>query len=385
MPLFAALAPRFLGFAPGIVALLGIAALRLSAGRSPAYSKFYVALVAGISGLGALSSLWSFDLPDVLRQSLGIFMILGSGAALFSLIGSLDKTEFENLRETFQRAFPFAMIIALLIVVADLYFKGFFYYLTRSSDTVFNSSRMNRGLVTLVFTAAPAFWALWDGPYKGVLRTTLISLILALLIAVLYKTQSQTAQLAAIIVIAFTFAFPYRCKITWGVLGAIIILALLGAPWIAQMMFADLARATEETSWLSQAYAADRMEIWDFVARRALEQPWYGFGLEACRYIEHFDTQKLYAPQEHILHPHNFALQIWLEFGALGAVLAAAAFGMLLKKIYNLGPVNARRVLPLFVAALAAAATSYGLWQAWWLGVFTLLPCLYLVARKEEA
>lgn len=385
MPIFAALSPRFLGFAPGLMAVIGLAAFRWRAGQWPdVRPKFYAILAAGVFTLSALSAPWSFDPPDVLRQAVGIFLILGLGAVLFSLSASLMQ-QTTALRECFARFFPLAMIAGLIVVAADLYFEGFFYHLTREPEPIFNSSRMNRGLVTLVFMAAPVLWMLREGRYSRMAKSVLSIVIAGLLVAVLYKTQSQTAQLAAIIILGMTFLFPYRVKAAWSILGGGLIAAIIFSPWIAQMLFDTLAHNARDFSWLANAYAAERLEIWDFIARHALSQPLYGFGLEAASYIERFETAKLYAPVEHILHPHNFALQIWLEFGALGAALAALTQAAILKKIYDLGPNNAQRILPVFIAVIAAAATSYGLWQAWWLGVFTLLPVLCLLSLNPNS
>lgn len=134
--------------------------------------------------------------------------------------------------------------------------------------------------------------------------------------------------------------------------------------------------------------AAHRVLIWDFVGERIADRPLLGWGAESARIVpggedpfaeatlRRFglaseasrawfrDTQARRLP----LHPHNAALQIWLELGLAGAALAAwlaLALGL-----------AAGRAGPGAVAALAAGAVtgmlSYGAWQEWWIG-FALL------------
>lgn len=383
MPMVAAFSPRFLAFAPGLIAVIGALAYRGVIGHWPVLSRPYMILVFGISALCALSSLWSFEPLDILKKSAGIFFILGTGAVLYSLCKALDK-QTDSLRTTLQRYFPVVMIIAVLVPVTDLLTHGFFYYLSREQVHDFNPSSINRSSIALLFMAPITVWFLYDGASFAKYRGVLFGAFNIVLWILFYKTDSQTAQLAAILFLVLSFAFFYPSQKVWIGLGGIIVVALLSTPWVLQFLFDHLAHFMRDHVLLQRAFAAERLEIWDFVARRALEQPMYGFGLEAASYIEHFDSQKIYVPLDHVLHPHNFALQIWLEFGAIGAALASAAIIAVLRAIYKLGPVNAQRILPLFLGVMVAAATSYGLWQGWWLGLFTILPVLCLFTQKKS-
>ncbi|WP_170979209.1 O-antigen ligase family protein [Roseomonas sp. HF4] len=134
--------------------------------------------------------------------------------------------------------------------------------------------------------------------------------------------------------------------------------------------------------------AAHRILIWDFAAERIAEKPWFGWGAEASRTIpggrDLFDIATLdrfgltseasrawFArpqPQRLPLHPHNAALQVWLDLGAAGAVLAlwlALALGLAAAR-HGAGAVGA------LAAGAVTGMLSYGLWQEWWIG-FALL------------
>jgi O-antigen ligase len=73
------------------------------------------------------------------------------------------------------------------------------------------------------------------------------------------------------------------------------------------------------------------------------------------------------------LHTHNGPLQIWLELGLVGALLATALVLALGWQATSPGSAGA------FACAIAIASLSYGVWQGWWL---CLLAMLALVSRQ---
>lgn len=130
--------------------------------------------------------------------------------------------------------------------------------------------------------------------------------------------------------------------------------------------------------------AAHRVLIWDFVDARISERPILGWGAESARVVpggrdlfpaETLDRFGLTSAESRAwfarppaqrlpLHPHNAALQTWLDLGLLGAALAAwlaVALGA-----------AAARIGPGAIGALAAGSVtgmlSYGVWQEWWIG-----------------
>ncbi len=131
------------------------------------------------------------------------------------------------------------------------------------------------------------------------------------------------------------------------------------------------------------ASSAHRLLIWDFTVQRIRDKPVFGWGLEASRRIpgggepasaatlERFGL--VGAPTYDILskaarlplHTHNGPLQIWLELGMVGALLAAVL-------IFLLGRMAERSARPGVAAAMLASAAvtgllSFGTWQEWWI------------------
>jgi O-antigen ligase len=132
-------------------------------------------------------------------------------------------------------------------------------------------------------------------------------------------------------------------------------------------------RASLPASW------AQRVGYWSHAADWIGDKPLRGWGLDASR---------MFAPGIQ-LHPHDDALQIWLELGLIGAVAAAAFWGLTLARL-------SRPKADLTTTATAASAAVYllfggvnfGVWQEWWLALGALvavLAALHLRAAPQSA
>ena len=149
--------------------------------------------------------------------------------------------------------------------------------------------------------------------------------------------------------------------------------------------------------------AVHRLVIWDFAAQRIAEKPLTGWGLEASRAMPGGRAQPdaatldrlnitLPAHREFLalphvevmpLHPHNGALQLWLELGGMGALIGAAL-------MLALGYAASRSAAPAVGAGMLASAAvtgmlSFGLWQAWWVASLLLaMVALALVPPRGK-
>lgn len=156
--------------------------------------------------------------------------------------------------------------------------------------------------------------------------------------------------------------YPFR----WGVY-----LGVLTAPFLVLAAHALVSHPA--TGFWQQANAVARQLIWNDTLSRILARPWTGYGFESG------GSLLFGAP-----HSHNGPLQIWLEFGGLGAVLFALGLGALLHRMTQAGP----RVRPVlfgaFTAFLFIFAVGYDVWIAWWQGTVVLLVVMLTVAVRCE-
>jgi exopolysaccharide production protein ExoQ len=177
---------------------------------------------------------------------------------------------------------------------------------------------------------------------------------------VLYISPRKLARLAAILSIVIIITTP--------------------------LTFARLAQlpAVTETSEGVKFSAWHRLMIWSFAGDRIAERPLRGWGLDASRAIPGGDGPisqgRVWLP----LHPHNAAIQVWLELGVPGAVLFALIVAWLW---FGLAETNWPRLFTAaagasLTTALVAAIGAYGIWQEWWIGALWFSLFLILAMAR---
>ncbi|WP_421932141.1 O-antigen ligase family protein [Phenylobacterium sp.] len=121
---------------------------------------------------------------------------------------------------------------------------------------------------------------------------------------------------------------------------------------------------------------SQRMGYWRHAADWISDHPLRGWGLDASR---------MFNPGIK-LHPHDAALQIWLELGLIGAMAAAVFWVALLAGM-------SRKVRDPALAVSAATATAYltfnafsfGVWQEWWLATGALAAVACAALQRQPA
>ncbi len=132
------------------------------------------------------------------------------------------------------------------------------------------------------------------------------------------------------------------------------------------------------TGGVAKASWGARVAIWRFAAARIAERPLGGRGLDASRDY----------PGVIPLHPHDFALQVWLELGAGGAVLAAAFWWLVFLRCAGLrarDPALGAAAAAGAAAYLVIGALSFGAWQEWWLALGALAAATVAWSARARA
>ncbi|HEX2815837.1 MAG TPA: O-antigen ligase family protein [Phenylobacterium sp.] len=109
-----------------------------------------------------------------------------------------------------------------------------------------------------------------------------------------------------------------------------------------------------------------RMDYWSHAIDWIGIHPVRGWGLEASR---------MFGPGI-ILHPHNVPLQIWLELGGIGAIAAAAFWGVVLIRLSRPAPSLAAAATAASAAVYLLFGVNFGVWQEWWLALGVLIAML---------
>ena len=199
----------------------------------------------------------------------------------------------------------------------------------------------------------------------------------------------ESAKLAVLVGLGAGLAGGLAPRATRNGLAGLAAVLMLALPWI---LGASLPR---DVSALPNS-AAHRLLIWDFTAERIAERPILGWGMDSSRAIPSGTlrtdeaTRNAFGLTSHAahhwfihaqllpLHPHNLALQVWLELGLIGAVLMALLLAMLALAC------RTPAACGVFAAGLVIAMLSYGAWQYWWVSGL-LLASVTLAAGRRVA
>ena len=223
-------------------------------------------------------------------------------------------------------------------------------------------ARKNLGQSTFALALLAPLAAL-GAPPRLRLALTLALAVATALAAHAFDADDPLVALVLAPTVGFAvYRWPGRApKVLAGLAGAMFLAAPL-VVWSVRRL-SDYA-AIEHAIPLSWAM---RMGYWSHAVDWIGERPLRGWGLDASR---------MFAPGIQ-LHPHDGALQIWLELGALGADAAAAFWIVTLARL--------SRPRPDVVAAATAASASvyllfgainFGVWQEWWLGLGALVAVI---------
>lgn len=225
-----------------------------------------------------------------------------------------------------------------------------------------------------IITCALLAWPI--GAYaraKGVAQHTLIAAAF-ILCGLVWQTSSQAAAvgtLAALIAFATVSLLP---QLTFALLRPLAIAVVISAPFLLLLLAGFLA---EHQNFWPAANSGERLDIWVFTVNNLLDAPWTGQGFEALRYLGTGDVLRI--------HPHNGILQIWLETGLVGILLAAFALGAFLSWLRNLNPQLRPWALAAFTTWAVVFCVGYNIWQVWWQATALLLAYLFLQLARTGA
>lgn len=373
--------PRSMAFFPGVVALITLGIYSIKYSVKPIVPKQSTIILFAITALAAISSFWAVNSEYALERSSKLVPVFFAGLVCISAASTLPIKAARFIFITLA-----AMIsCGALLANYDLNFNMAAHKLFRGLDIDTNvpEAVFNRGTVVicLSFISVMTYFTFIQ---RNVKIATSAAFLLGLLM--LY-TDSQSTQLALLIAFIFFFAFPVKCKISWYAIAGLISAIILAAPFFSPLLYTQ-ADTINNLPFLGHGmgYAGPRLEIWDYVGRYIQQNPLYGYGIEATRHITDFDSAQKFIEVNTILHPHNFALQLWIEFGVIGALACCAFIFWLFRQIMTLeNPHVQRAALASFMAILSISATGYGIWQSWWLGTLLFTAAQIILLKRAAA
>ena len=373
--------PRSQAFVPGASATLIFIAYYIYSKIKPVISKDTTAMVVIIMSVSILSLLWA-TYPEVSgKKILKLIPLLIPQIFLISMATSLKSYDLLILKKWL----PIGFLLATFLLIFEILNHGFIHNIFRgqSLTTITDPDDFNRGTVALALYAIPAFTLL--GLYfkdKSLSKIYAGAVVFIPLFIAISLSESQASLMSLILGILFLTAFPYSKKWALPCLKYGFIALILITPFIITPIYNNFSQDIQNFEIMAQGYAGHRLEVWDYVSRYALNKPFFGYGLEATRAITDFDSKMIFHNENTILHPHNFVIQIWIEFGLFGAlILCALTYAMFTKiqKDYNLE--QQRLLLSTLITVIFTASVAYGLWQGAWIGLMFHVAALTLMAN----
>ena len=372
LPAILALVPR--GAAP-LAAVAGLCAVGTVAADPPrGWSALRVP--AALFGLlllwGGLSALWAIEparslLKDV--QLAGLYAAALALAAAAHAIADGRRVALLTIAGTG---------IAIVLACVDLGTGGgLSHYVTVRS---FAPPRLNQIAVWLAIMLLPIAAFLYGSSRR--LLGIAAGLTAGATVFLLDGTAAKTALLLSLPVAALLY---WRRRLVAGIAAALTAIAVLTAP-LTLPSLADhpLLLHDADTFKVSLGH---RLYIWDFAGKRIAERPLLGWGLDSARAIPGGKDQIRPGQDWMPLHPHDSALQVWLELGLPGAVLCAALLFWLWLRIATAPwpPLYAAACGGSLAAAGAVLSAGWGIWQEWWLATLGMAAFAILAMERAAA
>jgi O-antigen ligase len=304
----------------------------------------------------ALSVLWSGARPTTLHF-LGEFWLPIGSALLLSLVLP------QRLSRTGLWMIAGALVLGCAIILVELalgldHRRAFG---ARAAGYIFNRSTVT--ILTLAIPVVAGLLVLKGGRERAGALVVFLSVA-----AVAAVTESGAGALGFLVALAAGAAAWVTPRWTAGLGAAGLLLVLASAPFLGPLAETRLPGSVHQA--LSGAHTRERAEIWSAFGAVVREEPVIGTGFATSARMPSLPVAARVEARHHpglgMNHPHNAALQIWVELGVVGAALAAFVVLLTLQAVIRLPARALPMALALFATVAAISLVSHGAWQGWW-------------------
>lgn len=380
-----------------LVALLALMVRRSGLDRAMDLVKTPGGLATGaLLGWCLVSSLWAPIPLDAADPALRLIALVVLGLAALAAARTLD----EETRIFAARCLLVGLAVMLILFLVERATGSGVRELIRGAPAPRGMTKTSRGSVVLGMMLWPGI-----GLLAWWLRRRSLAVALWLASALVIFSLNMSASKLGFLLASTVFVVAlWRPRLVVRTLQAGLIALMLLAPVVPRYILNQDTLGIEGQKRLPYSWQ-HRVQIWQFTAGHIAEKPLFGAGFDAARTIPGQDEPvSFYAPDGRqvknkklfSLHPHNAYLHVWMELGAVGAVLAALTGAGLLGLILRLSKDVRVQALGAATATsfLVNASVSFGIWQSWFLasavlGAFALIIVAGLVTpasvRPREA
>lgn len=336
-------------------------------------------LVSMIVAWAAVAAGWSFDPMKGWGTLVRLLALVGFGWVIVDIVASRQPLQPQTAQRL-TRAAAAGVACGLWVLILELALD---HPIVRTATWdwapgAVTASDTNRGftiLVVIFFMILPLAGRVSRGHVAAASLIALTSVA-----ALLTDSGANLAGLLLAAAFVATAWLGHAVRLTVWVLAGVC--GLIAMPWLAQAAF---ELGLHQADWVPSS-AQHRVHIWNFTAQWALERPLTGWGFDSSadftnRGVAPFRPRYDVIP----LHPHNGALQIWLELGILGVLLALLGVGQVVRRINARGPKAATWLGAAAMATCVIADIGYGAWQTQWTASIAWLFCYAAVLWPPRA
>jgi exopolysaccharide production protein ExoQ len=339
-----------------------------------------------LPAFGALSAFWSL-IPANAVSTAAKF----SGYFCVAILAGLiirQATEIEKRKIVFSTAF--GLLITFPVVLLDVTLSGGIWDLYKSYE--FNPNVYSRGTAITACLLFPLAVGLFR--YIAPWRAIVFILICLGMIFGLYMEAAKLAVALGAIVFALV---RWQRKLFWPVVLIPVAIAIV----FPAFFMTSLTEQQQCKLHYTMDSAYHRVMIYQFGTKNILEKPIAGWGMDSSRSIPGGaqKTQSINCVRPDgqpttlsiggklPLHPHNAAVQIWLELGLIGTLLLAVSVLVLIRRFErnNLDDQGRAVVAATFCSICLIYNISFGLWQSWLMFSMILLGCFIMSLEREPA
>ncbi len=317
--------------------------------------------------------------PEIGRSAmiwLRMVVLLTVGTALAVVL-----RQREDLLERTLRMLVIASFAGVVLGLAALHLgpESFAWLRGHASDAV--ATEILKSYGTAIACLMPV--VLWAGWRAGGVWRLIVLVFQVLAVALLFSLQSRSGLVAAGLGLGVVAAWlALRPLGRWGVVAVILVAAgLLVAVFLDNERNNTIEAALGLPTWLVDAH---RQAIWNFALSSFGYAPWFGTGFDMISELP--GAQEIVAGSTvEVLpsHPHNFAIEVLIETGAVGFAVFAMTLVLLLagglRALRRCGAAGAA-LLGLSAAFWFASLVSYSFWSFWWQATYVLLMALVVAA-----
>ncbi len=348
------IAPFLFLIAPKILAgwplIMGLAVWRYrNFNQWPKWISGCVPLWFGLFGIVSIA--WA-AFPDLqldffMQRLLGLFVVAG----MIVTLSVTPNNYFKSFHFMWRKIIPFVLVIFLIISINP-------YFNIEWAD--YNRMFV---IIAILAIATMAFHMERDKNRNAII-------LYIMLCGVLFYSQATAALLVALLSLPLLYVvtkFERWARMLFMIMCPVIIVALpFAMPFIWE--------SVQSIGILNNPSTGGRIEIWHGLSSIIVQNWGYGWGYDVTRFIE-LPISHVFIADEKTLHPHNMAIQVWVEFGVMGALGLAFVWFQLFRTATS--PIMIVTLVGLFIIG----SLSYGVWQNDWLG---LCVFAYFYARSFQ-